>query len=315
MAKMLDALERAKQERLKKMQEGVPGVPEVPEVPAVADGAPPGEPAPAPETPLAPPSDAPRPARSASGWGRHLRQSAVSFMAGISEKVVGAHDHQSATTEQVRQIRTNLETVLAEYRSRTIVISSPIAGDGKTLVAANLATVLADDPEHEILLIDADMRKGDQHRLFGVKATPGLSEYLRDLCPLEAAIHATNLPNLKIIPAGHVPEKPTVLLSSDRMISLIGELQRHYRWVVFDTPPLLPVTDALVLGRDCVGLILVVRMGKTQWNLIERAQRVLAETRLPVLGCILNDFDSHTKENAYYYPSAKRAENGNGFSS
>jgi capsular exopolysaccharide synthesis family protein len=310
MAKMLEALERAKQERLKKMQEGAPAVAD--------DGQPDESAAPLAPPPLAaPPAAPPPPARPAGGWGRRLRQPAVTFMAGISEMVVGAHDHQSPITEQVRQIRTNLETVLAEYRARTIVISSPVSGDGKTLVAANLATVLADDPDHEILLIDADMRKGDQHRLFGVKASPGLSEYLRDLCPLEAATHATNLPNLKIIPAGHVPEKPTVLLSSDRMISLIGELQRTYRWVVFDTPPLLPVTDALVLGRDCVGLILVVRMGKTQWNLIERAQRVLAETRLPVLGCILNDFDSHTKENAYYYPypGGKRAGAGNGFSS
>jgi capsular exopolysaccharide synthesis family protein len=175
-------------------------------------------------------------------------------------------------------------------------------------VTANLGCVLADDPEHQVLIVDADMRKGDQHGVFGLKPTPGLSDYLLHRALLEDVVQPTPLPNLKVIAAGRAPDKPTVLLNSERMASLIGELQRTYRWIIFDTPPLLPVTDALVLGRDCVGLILVIRMGQTDWGLIERAQGLLAETRLPVLGCILNDYNVHTQENAYYYRYYKRGE-------
>jgi protein-tyrosine kinase len=287
MAKMLDALERARQERLK-TQMG----------PALNTLEPPAHAA------------APAPLHEARPTGPTAQPA---HHAQISEMIVGAHDQRSPITEQVSQIRTNLETVLAEYRSRTIVVTSPVAGDGKTLVAANLATVLADDPDNQVLLVDADMRKCDQHRLFGLPMSPGLSECLRDRCTLDEATYKTSLPNLSIVPAGRMPEKPTVLLGSDRMISLLGEWQRTYRWIVLDTPPLLPVTDALVLARECIGLIMVVRMGQTSEKVIIRAQDLLAEMRLPVLGCILNDFNNHSKENAYYYRYYKRPEDDGGF--
>lgn len=311
MAKMLDALERARQERLKKMlaPNGVPvgndadGDEETPLEESLTVSAP------QPASPSAPPAEA----RSAYRPARSNRQDLPQN--GISEMVIGAHDHQSPIVEQTRQIRTNLETILAEYRSRTLVISSPVTGDGKTLVTANLATVLADAPEHQVILVDADMRKGNQHSLFGCRPAPGLSEYLSGKCTLEEATYCTSLPNLKIIPAGRMPEMPTVLLGSEQMTALIEELQRSYRWILFDSPPLLPVTDAIVLARECIGLLMVVRMGQTHRNLIERAQELIAEMRVPVLGCILNDLDSPSKENSYYYSAYRRQELGSGSAS
>jgi Mrp family chromosome partitioning ATPase len=94
---------------------------------------------------------------------------------------------------------------------------------------------------------------------------------------------------------------PTVLLSAERLTSLLRVLQKSYRWIVFDTPPLLPVTDAAVLARECTGLIMVVRMAQTPRTIIARAQNLLAEMRLPVLGCIVNDFTQRNRENSYYY--------------
>jgi protein-tyrosine kinase len=233
--------------------------------------------------------------------------------AGVDEIVIGMHDHKSPITEQVRHIRTNLETALGEYSARPIVITSPVSGDGKTLFTANLAAVLADDLEHQVILLDADMRKPDQHQLYGLPSAPGLAEYLKGGCSLDQIIHGTSLPNLQLIPAGHPPSKPTTLLQSERMVELLGELQKRYTWILFDTPPLLPVTDASVLARECIGLILVVRMCQTHATTIERAQNLLAETRLPVLGCILNDYTCQRRENAYYYKYYGAKEQKGGF--
>lgn len=268
MARMLEALERARKERLKKAAKAV--------------------------------DRAVKRASTGEDGSEELSPS-MAQLGEISELVIGAHDHQSPITEQIRQIRTNLETILADYRSKPIAVSSPVSGDGKSLFTANLATILADDPDRKVLLIDADMRKASQHALFGIRSAPGLSEVLRGRCSIEEAIHPTTVPNLKLMPAGRTPDLPSVLLGSERMLSMTSDLQRQYHWIVFDTPPILPVTDALVLGRCCIGLILVVRMDRTNRKVIERAQDVLAETRLPVLGCVLNDFDIRVKDKTPYY--------------
>ena len=286
MAKMFEALERAQQERQKRSQ----GQSD-PQSPPPAEGE-------------APPSDdaaAPAPARVP------IPSQAQIPHPEIAPQIVGAHDSHSPVTEQIRQIRTNLESILADYRSRAIVVSSPVSGDGKTLVSANLATVRAVDPANRVLIVDADMRGPQVHRLFGVRQTPGLADYLRNACSLEEALKGTSFPNLTLLPAGNVPARPPVLLGSDRMLSLMSELQRHYNWIIFDTPPLLPVTDASVLARACTGLILVVRMGRTHRSNITRAQDLLAEMRLPVLGCILNDYLSPERKDEYYYKYYKTA--------
>ncbi|MCE5230552.1 CpsD/CapB family tyrosine-protein kinase [bacterium] len=279
MARMLDALERARKEREQKLEtDTAPAQPEA----AAAD------PAPAAATP------------PGNGNG-NTPSRAAAFHPEIDERVVGVHDLQSPVTEQIRLIRTNLESVLADYHSRSIVVTSPGVGDGKTMVSANLAGVLADDPATKVLLIDADLRGPVQHKLFGLRQTPGLADYLQGRATIEQTIQMTSLPNLHVITAGHLPPKPPVLLGSEWMQALLGELQKTYHWIVIDTPPLLAVTDATVVARECVGLILVVRMGKTPRTLIERAQGMLAEMRLPVLGCILNDFASQQRSDHYYY--------------
>lgn len=301
MAKVLEALERARQERLKKLESGLdPELSGQANAPSAVDEAPPAA--------LDGPAYAPAPDAPA-----FRRREPV---AAASDIIVGLHEENSPVTEQVRHIRSNMDSVLADYRTRTIAVTSPVSGDGKTVITANLACVLADSPDQKVVLIDADMRKPDQHHLLGVADTPGLAEYLQGQCDLTQAMHATAIPNLTLIPGGRTPRKPTVLLGSERMHQLIAALQRQYQWVVFDTPPLLPVTDATIIGRECLGTILVVRMGQTPRAVIERAQTLLAEMRLPVLGCILNDFSQRTRENQYYYSyyhKAPQAEGADGF--
>lgn len=364
MAKVLDALERARQQRMKKLREATaaqdaslkipgaapgsavksdPSAPPAPhaaqatvaaimpaasrsQVPAAAARHPAASPAAAPlaqsgavrpnpspvwtPDPPAAPSQAPLPTQPATSAPFILPapvDSAASQAGKMSDKILAAYDPQAPVAEQLRQIRTNLETALAAQKFRPIVITSPVPGDGKSLIAANLAAVLADDPSQQVAIVDADMRKGDQHQLFANAPAPGLSEYLRGLCSLDEVIRATDLPNLKLIPAGRAPDKPTVLLGSARMATLLAELKRTFSWVVFDTPPLLPVTDALILGRESAGLILVVRMDRTSRHAIARAQDLVANARLPMLGCILNDFMAGSREGAGYHHYYRRS--------
>ncbi|HOE96453.1 MAG TPA: CpsD/CapB family tyrosine-protein kinase [Candidatus Sumerlaeota bacterium] len=294
MAKVLDALEQARRERLRKLRAA-------------------GARVEAPLNPTEPGDDLELELVEAPQRESALRPGQRPVVAPaahphIAPEIVALHASDSPVAEQVRQIRTNLETVLAKLTARTIVITSPVSGDGKTLVAANLATILADDPRTRVMLVDADLRKPDQHRLFGVKGSPGLAEYLRGRHELADVAVGTSIPNLDFIPAGFPPDKPTVLLSGERMGELLKTLEETYQWVLFDTPPMLPVTDASLLARHVTGLILVVRVGSTTRGAIERTQEMLAETHLPILGCILNDFNDHAAPGGYYHKAYGRAE-------
>lgn len=300
MAKVLDALERARQERLRREQADRSAAPADP---GPADSAEPipvtAEPAYAPEPPAEDADDGPVAGPAAPG--SHAASAAGRLPGEASDLVVGIWDTQSPVTEQVRHIRNNLESVLGDYTSRLLVVSSPLSGDGKTIIAGNLAVVLADSPNHEVVLVDADMRKPDQHSLFGTRQTPGLADYLRGRCEYQDIFHATELPNLRVVPAGRPPRHPTTLLESDRMRELIEMMHQQHQWIVIDTPPLLPVADAAIIARDSLGLVMVVRMGQTPAGVIARAQEQLAEAGLPVLGCILNDYTRQSKEDNYYY--------------
>ena len=302
MGRVLEALEIARRERMQKMRAGLvdPG----PAAPTNGDSV-------SSSVSLTPDgqgvdgdADESKPDRS----GPPRRRLRPPVHPRVARQVVSLHDNQSPVAEQLRQIQTNLATVLAERESRTVVVSSPISGDGKSMVTANLAVVLADDPEQRAILIDADMRKSDQHRMFGVRADPGLSEYLSERGKLGDVIHETSLPNLDIMPSGRIPAKPTVLLGSARMRELVEQLEARYAWIVIDTPPILPVTDACLVARHAVGMIMVVRMGRTSRALIERAQDSLAEMRVPMLGCILNDYNEQGSDNNYYYKHYAKPE-------
>lgn len=316
MAKMLDALARAQRERSQQLaaqdpQSADPGVQPVVAQPDVRGAfgltpvtdfgaAPAAEPKP---SPVAPTPVAPLPADDG----------VPNVHPSVSDLVIAAHDAFSPIAEQARQIRTNLESVLGDRPSRSIVITSPVKGDGKSLVSANLAWVLTDNPEHRVLLIDADLRKPDQNRLFGVRRAPGMSEYLLGKCRLDDAIHPTSMSNLFMMPAGRAQTRPTSLLNGRHLPAMIAELEERFDWIVFDTPPLLPVTDAALIARHCTGLILIVRMGQTHRKLIERAQDLLAENRLPVLGCVLNEFSPKETTNDYYsshYAYGYRTDDG-----
>ncbi|HJQ36558.1 MAG TPA: polysaccharide biosynthesis tyrosine autokinase [Thermoanaerobaculia bacterium] len=221
-------------------------------------------------------------------------------------------DARSPVSEAYRAFRTSL--LLASASSpKIIVITSSFAREGKTTTSVNLATVLAQMGK-PVLLIDADLRRPRLQKVFPGKMNLGLVNYLAANIPLEDTIQPTQVPNLQIILSGPIPPNPSELLASDRMKHLIEELREKYAYVIFDSPPVLAVTDAVVLAANADGVVLTVHGGHTPRELVQRSAERLRLSNIPVLGAILNNLDlqqyGYTYRKSYYdyYESNESAE-------
>jgi succinoglycan biosynthesis transport protein ExoP len=198
-------------------------------------------------------------------------------------------DSRSAIAEAYRAFRTSL--LLASANSpKVIVISSTFAREGKTTTSINLATVLAQMGK-PVLLIDADLRRPRLQKVFRGKMNIGLVNYLAANIPLDDVIQDTQVPNLSIVLCGPTPPNPSELLGSDRMKHLIHELRNRFAFVIFDSPPVMAVTDSIVLAANADGVVLCVHGGQTPRDIVQRAAERLRQSNIPVLGALLNNLD------------------------
>jgi capsular exopolysaccharide synthesis family protein len=198
-------------------------------------------------------------------------------------------DSRSAIAEAYRAFRTSL--LLASASSpKVIVISSTFAREGKTTTSVNLATVLAQMGK-PVLLIDADLRRPRLQKVFRGKMNLGLVNYLAANIPIEDVIQDTQVPNLSLILSGPTPPNPSELLGSDRMKHLIHELRMKFAFVIFDSPPVMAVTDSIVLAANADGVVLCVHGGQTPRDIVQRAAERLRQSNIPVLGALLNNLD------------------------
>jgi polysaccharide biosynthesis transport protein len=221
-------------------------------------------------------------------------------------------DARSPIAESYRAFRTSL--LLASANSpKVIVITSSFAREGKTTTSVNLATVLAQMGK-PVLLLDADLRRPRLQKVFTGKMNLGLVNYLAANIPFDDIIQPTEVPNLSVVLSGPIPPNPSELLASDRMKHLIAEMRSKYAYVIFDSPPVLAVTDAIVLAANADGVVLTVHGGKTPRELVQRSAERLRQANIPVLGALLNNLDLHqygyTYKKGYYeyYESADDEE-------
>ena len=205
----------------------------------------------------------------------------------IDPRVVMYQDPQSAIAEQYRTFRTNLVALNPESAPRALLVTSAIKGEGKSVTAANLAVALVELSETRVLLVDADLRAPRVHTLFGQHSSPGLSDLLLEGLSLDQVVVPTQIHNLSILPAGREVNNPSELIGSPRIGHLISTLKAEYQYLLFDTPPVLPFTDACQIGTKVDGAIVVVRMEKTPKDQIDRALRTLEAARTNVIGSFL----------------------------
>ncbi|HYI10624.1 MAG TPA: polysaccharide biosynthesis tyrosine autokinase [Thermoanaerobaculia bacterium] len=211
-------------------------------------------------------------------------------------------DARSPVAESYRALRTSL--LLASASSpKVIVITSSFAREGKTTTSVNLATVLAQMGK-PVLLVDADLRRPRLQKVFQGKMNLGLVNYLAANIPLDDIIQPTEVPHLSVVLSGPIPPNPSELLASDRMKHLIEEVRSKFAYVIFDSPPVLAVTDAVVLAANADGVVLCVHGGQTPRELVQRSAERLRQSNIPVLGAILNNLDLHqygyTYKKSYY---------------
>jgi succinoglycan biosynthesis transport protein ExoP len=208
-------------------------------------------------------------------------------------------------SESIRAIRTNLCFSSAEEGSRSIAVTSTGPGEGKTVVASNLAVALAQTGQR-VLLIDADLRKPRVHSVFEKLQEPGLSNVLVGNKKVSEALRATTVAGLWVLPAGLQPPNPVELLGSKRFKDFLISVAGYFEWVIVDTPPVMAVTDSSVVGHLMSGVLFVVGSEMTSRHAAQRALEQLQHGRAKFVGAVLNKVDLH--HNPYYYADHYRRE-------
>jgi protein-tyrosine kinase len=218
---------------------------------------------------------------------------------------------RGAGVEQFRSLRSHVYQARYDAPLKAILIASGMPSEGKSFVAANLAMSLARNSIHNILLIDADLRRPTLHTLLGAPNTIGLSDYLegnaevldilqrdRDHAPEEETA-SKSVANLTFISSGHATDHSTELVAGERMKELLTSVSPYFDWIIIDGPPVLAVTDAVEISRSSDAVLLVARGGVTPYEVAQRAQAAFGTTR--ILGFVLNNVKGAPKSGAYSY--------------
>ncbi|EHL78260.1 CpsD/CapB family tyrosine-protein kinase [Bacillus smithii] len=213
-------------------------------------------------------------------------------------KLIAKLNPKSPISEQYRTIRTNIQFASADGELRSFMVTSASQGEGKSTTAANLAIVFAQQGKR-VLLVDSDLRKPTMHYTFRVTNTVGLTNVLTRQASLVEAVQATDVEKLDLLSSGPIPPNPAELLSSRMMEQMLAEAYKQYDLVIFDSPPVLAVTDAQVLANQCQGTVLVVKSGVTELESALKAKELLQAAKAKLLGAVLNN--KALKSSSYYY--------------
>ncbi len=208
---------------------------------------------------------------------------------------------KSQFTEAFRSLQTSLLLSTAGHPPKFILFTSATPSEGKTTAASNLACVMSQGGSR-VLLIDADLRRPNVHHRFGLTGKLGLTSVLTGASTMEEALQRVpEMPNLDILPSGPVPPFPTEMLNSQAMHELLERAGTMYTHIVIDSPPILSVTDAVILGRVVDAVVLVIRHGKSNKNVLRRARDLLLRSGAPMAGIVLNAVDLNSPEYYGYY--------------
>ena len=210
----------------------------------------------------------------------------------------------SAVAEAYRSMRTSLMLSFADRAPRSIVVTSAVPSEGKTVTAVNTAISLT-QMGSRVVLVDADMRKPRVHTIFDLQPQQGLSSFLTGTASLKDVIHETEVPNLFLLPCGIIPPNPGELILSTRFRQLMGVLEQYFDFVVLDSPPLTNVSDAQILASSSDAVILVIKSGATSRHLVKRAVARLRESRTRIAGIVLNDMNLGSRNSYYSYYSSR----------
>ncbi len=257
---------------------------------------------PVPHTPMPPPEMPPAAEAGRTGDLLDLVQD-VPFQPAPEALLIDSARPQEPPSEEFRSLRTRLNHLQTLNPIHCIVVTSPSPAEGKSFAAANLALAESHLADNRTLLVDFDFRRPAIHTLFQLERSPGATDYLTGEAPLHAAIRHIAGTNLYVLPAGRPVRNPLELLSLPEVKSLFRELPKTFNWVILDSPPLLFSADANLLGTLTDGTILVVRVGQTTIDTVQRSMQTLCENN--VLGIVVNGARAGELYSKYTYYYAK----------
>lgn len=206
---------------------------------------------------------------------------------------------KSPVAEAYRVLRTGIQFAKLDRKIKSVVVASSAPKEGKSTTSSNLAITMA-KADLKTVLLDTDLRRPVLHRVFGVKREPGLTDYLFGRAEIDEIFKQTEVENLYLVPCGIVPPNPSELLGSEKMKEFIEYLKSNYDMVIFDTPPLVAVTDALILANQVDGVLLVASAGKTEIDVIDKAREMVHRVGGNIIGVLLNNFDASATYGTYY---------------
>ena len=225
--------------------------------------------------------------------------------------LIADRDAKSPVAEAYRTIRTNIQFSNVGQELKTIIVTSATPNEGKSTTISNLAVVMA-HAGHKVLLMDCDMRNPTQHKLFKL-TNKGLSNCISASEEVREVIQKTGIENLELLASGPVAPNPSELLGSKRMEQLLERLKPDYDYILIDTPPIMPVTDAAVLSGKVDGLVMLVSSGEVTPAAAKEAKQRLLQAGAHILGVILNKVElSHTHGYGYYYYYGSDSTSGGG---
>lgn len=225
----------------------------------------------------------------------------------MNNELITLSDNKSIAAEAYRTLRTNIKFSSYDEEMKVITITSSRPQEGKSTVACNIAITFAEN-ENKVLLVDADLRRPTIHKIFKLPNSLGIVNAIMDHARLNEIIHSDVVPGLDIITSGVIPPNPSELLGSKKSQRLIEKLRDEYDVIIFDSPPLLAVTDAQVLSSISDGTILVTQYGVTRKDELIQAKELLEKVKGNILGVVLGQVPADdTKYYQYTYEKKKRS--------
>lgn len=206
---------------------------------------------------------------------------------GVDRRLLAIAEPKGVAIEALRNLRTALHFGQMDAQNNIVMITGPAPGLGKSFISANLAAVLASGGK-SVVVLDCDLRRGKLHEYFGSERAPGLTDFISGTADLAGILRQTQVPGLKFIPSGTIPPNPAELLLSGRIAEIFNELSRQFDHVIIDTPPVLAVTDAALLGRYAATTMMVLKAGEHSLRMIEDTIKRLQTAGVIVRGTIVN---------------------------
>jgi protein-tyrosine kinase len=215
-------------------------------------------------------------------------------------------EEHAAGTEEFRTLRSRLYQMREKMSLKRILVTSALPKEGKSFVAANLAQVMVKQHGRRALLIDADLRGSRLHSVLGTTSVPGLSEYLLAESDEFTIIQRSPMENLFFIPAGRNVSSPAELVSNGRLRTLLQRLEPLFDWIIVDSPPAVPISDASLLANFCDGVLIVVRSNATPFDAAKKARQEFQDKTL--IGVVLNGVNVDSSYSRYYYAAYEKRE-------